>query len=63
MSARSWSCYSGTLPVCCEAIIGTIDAMSESPAFDTALYVDVLEHIKDDRMKLERAARNRDATG
>jgi SAM-dependent methyltransferase len=70
--ARRWACLepdarlatrlreaiaSGTLPFCCEATIGTIDAVPESPAFDTALYIDVLEHIEDDRMELERVAR------
>jgi SAM-dependent methyltransferase len=47
----------GTLPLCCEATIGTVDTVPESPAFDTALYIDVLEHIEDDRMELERVAR------
>jgi SAM-dependent methyltransferase len=71
-AARRWACLepdarlaarlreaiaTGTLPFCCEATIGTIDAVPESPAFDTALYIDVLEHIKDDRMELERVAR------
>ena len=70
-TARRWACLEpdarlagrlreaialGTLPMCCEATIGTVDTMPESPAFDAALYIDVLEHIEDDRMELERVA-------
>jgi 2-polyprenyl-3-methyl-5-hydroxy-6-metoxy-1,4-benzoquinol methylase len=49
----------GTLPSCCRAVVGTL--ASEGPAlgqFDTILYMDVLEHIEDDREELNRAARH-----
>lgn len=39
-----------------EILVGTVDGMDASRRFDTILYVDVLEHIEDDRGELERAA-------
>ena len=36
---------------------GTIRSLPASPRFDTILYIDVLEHIEDDRGELEQAAR------
>ena len=35
---------------------GTIQSLPASPRFDTILYIDVLEHIEDDRGELEQAA-------
>jgi SAM-dependent methyltransferase len=46
----------GELPACCQAVVGTLEAVAQLPPFDTLLYVDVLEHIEDDRGELERAA-------
>lgn len=46
-----------TLPGCCRAVVGTLE--SEGPTlgrFDTLLYMDVLEHIENDREELNRAA-------
>jgi SAM-dependent methyltransferase len=40
-----------------EARQGTLAAVSSEEAFDTILYIDVLEHIKDDRQEMERAGR------
>lgn len=40
----------------CEAVAGTIAGLPEEPTFDTVLYIDVLEHIADDRGEVERAA-------
>ena len=40
---------------CCELIIGTLRDLSEYDSFDTILYIDVLEHIKDDKSELELA--------
>ena len=37
-------------------VAGTIEDVPEGAAFDTALYVDVLEHIEDDRGELTAAA-------
>jgi 2-polyprenyl-3-methyl-5-hydroxy-6-metoxy-1,4-benzoquinol methylase len=36
---------------------GTIRSLEESPRFDAILYIDVLEHIENDRGELEQAAR------
>jgi SAM-dependent methyltransferase len=51
------SIASGDLPACCRVEVGTIASLGEVGAFDTILYIDVLEHIEDDRGELERAAR------
>ena len=48
---------SGELPRC-RVIAGTLDAVEPSARFDTILYIDVLEHIADDRAELARAARH-----
>jgi SAM-dependent methyltransferase len=48
---------SGRLPDCCRVFVGTLESLPEEEGgFDTVLYVDVLEHIEDDRAELERAA-------
>jgi SAM-dependent methyltransferase len=44
------------LPGCCEVRVGTLNDSSGSPEFDTVLYMDVLEHIEDDRAEVARAA-------
>jgi SAM-dependent methyltransferase len=49
---------SGDLPACCRAVVGTLDAVTDHPPFDTLLYVDVLEHIEHDRSEVARAAPN-----
>ncbi|MDB5353145.1 MAG: methyltransferase family protein [Planctomycetota bacterium] len=46
----------GELPACCSQIVGTLDQMRERAAFDTLLYIDVLEHIEDDRAEILHAA-------
>lgn len=38
----------GDLPKCCEARVGTLADLSLNETFDTIIYIDVLEHIKDD---------------
>lgn len=40
----------------CSTIAGTIHAIQPRPLFDTVLYIDVLEHIDDDKGELQRAA-------
>lgn len=45
----------GGLPRCCEVRAGTVDDLPAEPAFDAALYLDVLEHIDDDAGELARA--------
>ena len=46
---------SGTLPRCCEARVGTLADLG-GERFDAVLYIDVLEHIEDDRAELHQAA-------
>lgn len=47
----------GELPPACETVVGTlVDAEPLGP-FDTLLYMDVVEHIEDDRGELAHAAR------
>src|SRR4029453_11388103 len=36
--------------------IGTLIDLASAPTYDTILYIDVLEHIEDDRDELKRAA-------
>ncbi|WP_272910938.1 class I SAM-dependent methyltransferase [Falsiroseomonas oryziterrae] len=38
--------------------VGTVDDLSEDELFDTILYIDVLEHIAEDRAQLATAARH-----
>ncbi len=45
-----------SLPSCCRAVPGALQDLPASARFDAILYVDVLEHIEDDRAELERAA-------
>jgi SAM-dependent methyltransferase len=46
----------GELPDCCKARIGTLADFADGDSFDTILYMDVLEHIEDDRAELAQAA-------
>jgi hypothetical protein len=46
----------GELPQCCQVEVGTLAQLPPDHSFDTILYIDVLEHIEDDRGELERAA-------
>jgi len=41
----------------CEVVEGTLGTVDLGESFDAILYVDVLEHIEDDRGELERASR------
>ena len=47
---------SGSLPACCETRVGTLEGADPSETFDTILYMDVLEHIEDDKAEVARAA-------
>ena len=47
---------SGELPVGIRVVAGTTADLSPGPSFDTILYIDVLEHISDDRAEVERAS-------
>lgn len=53
----------GKLPTACRAVCGTLDSIAERPGYDTILYIDVLEHIEDDRGQLARAARRLEPGG
>jgi SAM-dependent methyltransferase len=46
----------GKLPDCCRMQIGTLADLDDRQRFDTILYMDVLEHIADDRVELAMAA-------
>jgi SAM-dependent methyltransferase len=46
----------GILPAFCMATAGTLDSLPDHQKFDTILYVDVLEHIEDDRAELANSA-------
>jgi len=49
---------SGDLPRACQVVTGTIDRLDPAAAFDTILYIDVLEHIAEDAAELAAAARH-----
>ena len=46
----------GELPGHCRVLMGTLDQVPPDSRFNTVLYIDVLEHIADDRGELSRAA-------
>jgi ubiquinone/menaquinone biosynthesis C-methylase UbiE len=41
----------------CDIILGTTETLSSDLSFDVILYIDVLEHIKNDREELRRASK------
>lgn len=48
----------GELPAECEVRLGTLEDLPAEEQFQTILYIDVLEHIDDDRAEVERAAQH-----
>lgn len=46
------------LPGCCRPQAGFVATLAPDSRFDSILYIDVLEHIADDRAELERASRH-----
>ena len=46
---------SGSLPNCCELKVGTLLDLSPKEKFDNIIYIDVLEHIKDDKFEIKKA--------
>lgn len=46
----------GELPACCETRVGTLADVAQAERFDSVLYIDVLEHIEDDRGEIAQAA-------
>jgi hypothetical protein len=45
-----------TIPACCQVRAAKLDQLDPGERFDTILYIDVLEHIADDRAELANAA-------
>jgi ubiquinone/menaquinone biosynthesis C-methylase UbiE len=43
------------LPVCCVAVQGTIDDLPKDKKFNAILYIDVIEHISNEKAELEKA--------
>lgn len=50
------SIHEHALPACCDVIVGTLEQVDPADRFDSIVYIDVLEHILDDRAELVRAA-------
>ena len=48
---------------CCELINGTLKVLSEHDLFDTILYIDVLEHIEDDKAEIELVLKHLERRG
>lgn len=44
---------SGSLPQCCELKVGTLLDLNPKEKFDNIIYIDVLEHIKDDKSEIK----------
>jgi len=49
------SISAGELPPCCQTQVKTVHDLACEQAFDTLLYIDVLEHIRDDASEVDRA--------
>lgn len=44
------------LPVVCQPITGTLDTIAKDQAYDSIVYIDVLEHIESDATEVEKAS-------
>jgi len=55
--------HDGAVRQCPEVRIGTLADLSPHERFDAIVYIDVLEHLDDDRGELERASRHLNAGG
>jgi 2-polyprenyl-3-methyl-5-hydroxy-6-metoxy-1,4-benzoquinol methylase len=44
----------GQVPPCCQVAVGTLENRTDYQSFDTLLYIDVLEHIGDDKGEVVR---------
>ena len=53
----------GELERSCVVRVGTIEDLVPAESFDSILYIDVLEHIKDDRRELEKAVQHLEPNG
>src|SRR5919108_2757256 len=45
------------LPDCCKVVIGTLNDIPLTELFDAIIYIDVIEHIEDDKRELGLAAK------
>jgi SAM-dependent methyltransferase len=45
----------GELPSVIEVLTGTLENLEDTRKFDAVIYIDVIEHIRDDKAELERA--------
>jgi len=50
------SIQDGSLPAICSTRLGTIQNLEKQELFDSILYIDVIEHIKNDLLELDNAA-------
>ncbi|NET31328.1 MAG: methyltransferase domain-containing protein [Cyanothece sp. SIO1E1] len=57
------SIANGTLPKCCQVRPGTIEDLRTEEVFKTIIYIDVLEHIKDDFAEVRHAAEHLECNG
>ena len=48
----------GKLPPICDARVGDISCLKPDEVFDSVIYVDVLEHVENDREEITRSARH-----
>ena len=48
----------GSLPPICEPRVGDISCLATGELFDSVIYIDVLEHIEDDKAEITAAARH-----
>ena len=70
-AVRSWTCLEpdpdlalrlkasleqNAKTVGCKVVVGTTRIFTRAPQFDSIIYIDVLEHIQDDKQELESAA-------
>lgn len=55
LKARLVSCRIGSSTT--NVVVGSLRTFSDDPSFDCIMYIDVLEHIEDDRTQIEAAAR------
>jgi phospholipid N-methyltransferase len=48
--------HDNKLPSCCKAITGTVQELAQDDLYDCILYIDVMEHIENDRAEIQSAA-------
>lgn len=57
-AAISRAIAEGALPACCRVVGAGVASLPDGDLYDAILYIDVLEHIEDDRGELASAARH-----